>query len=191
MPRVVSTADGEDAGLVARIAAGDAVALGDLYVRHGRVVFAVAQRVVGSPEVAEEVVQDAFHSVWRAARSYRADRGSVRTWLLTIARNAAVDRRRRMGRVTRDGSLDEALRISDGIAVDERVIVRIRDGRVREVVRSLPEEQRQVLDLAFWGGLSQSEISARTGVPLGTVKSRVRLAMAKLRDGLAEERSAS
>ena len=148
----------------------------------------VVQRVVGGAEVAEEVVQDAFQSVWRSARSYRSDRGSVRTWLLTIARNAAIDWRRGRGaRISREAPLDDAVELADDVRVEDRVTIRLRDDRVRAAVRSLPPDQRAVLDLAFWSGLSQSEISARTGIPLGTVKSRVRLAMAKLRDGLADE----
>ena len=188
MPRVVTPSDRDDAALVARVARGDADALGELYTRHGRVAYVVALRVVGSAEAAEEVVQDAFHAVWRSARSYASERGSVRTWLLTIARNAAIDWRRSRGaRTSRDEPLDVAAEVPGDERVDDRVTIRIRDGRVRAAVEALPPDQRQVLDLAFWGGLSQTEISARTGIPLGTVKSRVRLAMAKLRDGLAEE----
>jgi RNA polymerase sigma factor (sigma-70 family) len=186
--RDVAPNDREDAALVARVARGDADALGELYAKHGRVAFVVAHRVVDSAEAAEEVVQDAFQAVWRSARSYASDRGSVRTWLLTIARNAAIDWRRGKGsRMQRDAPLKVAEELPGDERVDERVTIRLRDGRVRAAVLALPDEQRQVLDLAFWGGLSQSEISARTGIPLGTVKSRVRLAMAKLRDGLADE----
>ncbi len=173
-----------------RIRAGDAGALGDLYERYGRVVFAVTYRMLGSSEVAEEVTQDVFHAVWRRAATFDAERGAVRGWLLTIARNAAIDWRRVKGiRATREASIDEAADLASDDRVDERVHVRLRDERVRTVVQALPEEQRQVLDLAFWSGLSQSEIAARTGIPLGTVKSRVRSAMAKLRDGLATERT--
>ena len=178
---------GGDAMLVRRVAARDPDALGELYDRYGRVVHAIAYRMLGTPDAAEEVTQDVFHAVWVRIGSYREDRGTFRGWLLAIARNAAVDRRRRSGYVGRETPMDAAPDMRDDASVDDQVAVRIRDGRVRAVVGSLPAEQRQVLDLAFWGGLSQSEISARTGVPLGTVKSRVRLAMAKLRDGLAEE----
>lgn len=179
-----------DADVVRRIGDGDAEALGELYDRYGRIVFAVIYRMVASPEAAEEVTQDVFHAVWRRASSYRSDKGAVRGWLLTIARNAGIDwRRSRAPRIAREASIDDAAELSDDVRVDERVSIRLRDERIRAVVGSLPEEQRQVLDLAFWGGLSQTEIAMKTGVPLGTVKSRVRLAMIKLRDGLSSERS--
>ena len=89
----------------------------------------------------------------------------------------------------RERALRDAVELADELRVDERVSLRLRDERVRSAVLALPAEQRQVLDLAFWSGLSQSEIAQRTGIPLGTVKSRVRLAMAKLRDGLVAERT--
>jgi RNA polymerase sigma-70 factor (ECF subfamily) len=160
---------------MSRVAGGDADALGELYDRYGRVVFGVIYRMLGRPESAEEVVQNAFHSVWRQATAYRPERGSVRTWLLAIARNAAIDWRRSKGnRMGRETAIDESLML-----VDER--------RVRAAVASLPSEQREVLSLAFWSGLSQTEIAKRTGAPLGTVKSRVRLGMARLREWLGED----
>ncbi|MDQ2953097.1 MAG: sigma-70 family RNA polymerase sigma factor [Chloroflexota bacterium] len=178
----------DDTDVIRGICSQDAQALGELYDRYGRLVFAVIFRMLSARDVAEEVTQDVFHTIWRRADSYRADRGAVRGWILTIARNAAIDwRRSKRSRVEREAPIDEAGQMSGGQSVEDQVDVRLRDGRVRNVVRALPEEQRRVLDLAFWGGLSQSEISTRTGVPLGTVKSRVRLAMAKLKDGLAEE----
>ena len=185
---VASDKGGEDAALLTRIAAGDADALGELYDRYGRVVFGVLYRLLGAPEPAEEVTQDAFHAVWRKAATYRTDRGAVRTWLLAIARNAAIDWRRTKGkRIEREAAIDEAAELVEEIRVDDRVIASLRAQRVREAVASLPEEQRTVLSLAFWSGLSQTEIAERTGTPLGTVKSRVRLGMAKLRDRLKLE----
>ena len=176
-----------DMGLVERIAAGDAEALGELYDAYGRVVFGVGFRISGSPEAAEEVAQDAFQAVWRQARSYRGERGSVRTWLLAIARNAAIDWRRTHGRRSeRESSLDAVAGLVAEVQVEERVIASLRAERIRAAVRVLPTEQRDVLALAFWGGLSQSEIAARTGIPLGTVKSRVRLGMEKLRERLTQ-----
>ena len=178
----------DDADVIRGISSGDAQALGELYDRYGRLVFAVIFRMLSARDVAEEVTQDVFHAVWRRAGTYRPDRGAVRGWILTIARNAAIDwRRSKRTRVEREAPIEAAGQMSGGQSVEDQVDMRLRDGRVRSVVRALPEEQRQVLDLAFWGGLSQSEISTRTGVPLGTVKSRVRLAMAKLKDGLAQE----
>lgn len=188
--RVVVPSDkaGEDAALLARIAGGDPVALGELYDRYGRVVFGVLYRLLGSPEPAEEVTQDSFHAVWRKAATYRTDRGAVRTWLLAIARNAAIDWRRTKGkRIEREAAIDEAAELVEEIRVEDRVIASLRAERIREAVASLPEEQRNVVSLAFWSGLSQTEIAERTGTPLGTVKSRVRLGMMKLRDRLRME----
>src|SRR6184192_2644853 len=112
---------------MSRVAGGDADALGELYDRYGRVVFGLIYRMLGSPESAEEVAQNAFHSVWRQARGYRPERGSVRTWLLAIARNAAIDWRRTRGkRSEREVSIDTAADlIADG-RVDERVVDALR-----------------------------------------------------------------
>jgi RNA polymerase sigma-70 factor, ECF subfamily len=188
-PGVVLPDKADDVKLVERIAGGDAEALGELYDRYGRVAFGVLYRMLPAPEAAEEVTQDAFHAVWRQARSYRPDRGSVRTWLLAICRNAAIDWRRTKGkRVEREIAIDAAADLLSDAKVDERVIDALRADRVRKAVSELPEEQRQVLALAFWGGYSQSEIAARTNTPLGTVKSRVRLGMNKLRERLVDER---
>lgn len=182
--------DGGDAdGLVlARIADGDADALGALYERYTRVLFGVVHRMTGRPDAAEEVIQDAFHSVWRQARSYSAQRGTVRTWLFAICRNAAIDWRRTRGRrIERETMMEEAAATAGEALVDDRVMARLRAERVRSVVASLPTEQREAIALAFWAGLSQREISERTGTPLGTVKSRIRLATAKLRERLVGE----
>jgi len=175
--------------LVERIAAGNAEALGDLYDRYGRVAFGMLYRMLPGPEAAEEVTQDAFHAVWRRADSYRPERGRVRTWLLAICRNAAIDWRRTRGkRGEREVSFDAAPELLADAKVDEQVVDALRAERVRKAVAELPAEQRDVLSLAFWGGYSQSEIAARTNTPLGTVKSRVRLGMTKLRERLVDER---
>lgn len=178
----------EDARLLEQVADGDADALGTLYDRYGRVVFGVAYRMLSLPEAAEEVTQDAFHAVWRQARTYRRERGSPRTWLLAIARNAAIDWRRTKGkRLEREDVIDEAIGLVAMDRVDDRVIADLAAERVRLAVNALPAEQRDVLALSFWGGFSQSEIAARLRLPLGTVKSRVRLGMEKLRDRLGPE----
>jgi RNA polymerase sigma-70 factor, ECF subfamily len=186
---VASDKASEDKRLMSRVAGGDADALGELYDRYGRVVFGVIYRMLGSPESAEEVAQNAFHSVWRQAAAYRPERGSVRTWLLAISRNAAIDwRRSKANRMDRETVMDESLQLVDDLRVEDNVIAGLRAARVRAAVASLPQEQREVLSLAFWSGLSQTEIAERIGAPLGTVKSRVRLGMARLREWLEEER---
>lgn len=166
---------------------GDATALGELYDRYGRVVFGMVYAMLGSPETAEEVAQDAFERVWRDARSYRPERGSVRTWLLAIARNAAIDRHRRSAsRLAPERPLDDGVAIADPEA--DAILERALTGdRVRRALAALPPEQRQVIALSFYGGYAQSEIAARLGIPLGTVKGRARLALAKLRTALADE----
>lgn len=177
--------DEDDAALLARLARHETDALAELYDRYGRTVFAVLYRMLPDPEAAEEVCQDAFHNVWRAAASYRGERGAVRTWLLAIARNAAIDWHRTRGkRVERETVLDDALAIQAPASVEELVGRRLDGQRMRTLVAALPAEQRRCLELAYWGGLTQSEIAARTGTPLGTVKSRVRLGMEKLRASL-------
>lgn len=175
----------DDAALLARLARRETDALAELYDRYGRTVFAVLYRMLPDPEAAEEVCQDAFHHVWRAAASYRGERGAVRTWLLAIARNAAIDWHRTRGkRVERETALDDAIAIQSPASVEELVGRRLDGQRMRTLVAALPAEQRRCLELAYWGGLTQSEIAARTGTPLGTVKSRVRLGMEKLRASL-------
>src|SRR2546430_2015112 len=149
---------------MSRVAGGDADALGELYDRYGGVVFGLIYRMLGSPESAEEVAQNAFHSVWRQASRYRPERGSVRTWLLAIARNAAIDWRRSKGnRTGRETAIDDTLMLVDERRVEDTVIASLRAQRVRAAVASLPREQRETLSLAFWSGLSQTEIAARTG----------------------------
>ena len=182
---VRSTASSADRELLARIAERDPAALVELYDRYGRTVFGVLFRMLGTPEPAEEVTQDAFNAVWHRATTYRGDRGSVRTWLFAIARNAAIDWRRTKGRrVEREVVIDQAAHLIEEQRVDDGVIAKERSEQVRAAVASLPAEQRIVLGLAFWSGLSQREIAERTGAPIGTVKSRVRLGMLKLRESL-------
>ncbi len=178
----------DDRALVERMIRRDSDALAELYDRHGRVVFGLLHQMLPSPEAAEEVCQDVFHRLWKAAGSYRGDRGAVRTWLLAIARNAAIDWRRTRGKRTeRECELGpEALSMTGPTSVEDVVAERLRAERMRSLIALLPDEQRQCIELAFWHGLSQSEIALHTASPLGTVKSRVRLAMEKLRAGLAE-----
>lgn len=186
LDRVSDARSREDRETLGRIATGDPDALGQLYDRYGRVAFGLAQAMLGDPEAAEEVVQDVFERVWREARSYRAERGSARTWLLAIARNASIDRYRRTAKRARERPLDDTTERPDPEA--EAVLERaVRSERVRAALATLPPEQRTVIALSFYGGFAQSEIATRLGIPLGTVKGRARLAMAKLRDALADE----
>ena len=170
-----------DTQLLEGIAQGDEASLAALYDRYHLLSFSLALRVVNDRGRAEDVVQDAFLSVWRKAGSYVAGRGSVKTWLTSIVRNRAID-------------LVRARRESDGD--DEAVLLALRDPRpgvveqvtasldrqtIRTAIGELPLEQRQAIAMAYFEGLSHSEIADATGLPLGTVKSRIRLGMHRLK----------
>jgi len=177
-----------DRDLVWRMAAGEERALGALYDRHARTVYALAQAVVGERADAEEVVADAFGQAWRSAAEYDPLRGSVGGWLTTIARARALDLVRRRGR--RGRAYQRAAQAADGglaapVAMPEppdRGVERAEAGAlVRRALAALPDAQRRVIELAYFGGLSQSEIAAELAEPLGTVKTRMRAALEKLR----------
>jgi RNA polymerase sigma-70 factor, ECF subfamily len=177
----------DDDALLTAIQGRDEAALGDLYDRYGRLALGVAFRILGERGVAEDVVQEAFLNVWRKASGYQPGRGSVRTWLLTIVHNLAIDRRR--GRYRRElsdvqiddvafalGTDDEELFASVAGAIDAQ--------QVQAAIATLSAEQRLPIVLAYFGGLTHQEIAERTGTPLGTVKSRMRLGLQKLRSAL-------
>jgi RNA polymerase sigma-70 factor (ECF subfamily) len=179
----------DDETLMRLITHEQAEALGALYDRYGRLVFSVAFNAVGSPSTAEEVTQDVFLRVWQKAHTYHADQGKVSTWLSSIARNRAIDvlRQQRVRPEQRSVEWAEvrpaALPQIEG--PEEEVALAIEQQRVRAAVAQLPEEQQQTLALAYFQGLSHSEIAVALGQPLGTVKTRIRLAMAKLRQLLS------
>ena len=148
---------------------------GQLYHRYGRLAFGVAYRVLEERGAAEDAVQDAFLAVWQRAATYHQERGSVRAWLLTITRNAAVDRRRgRHAWALSDTPLDDvAFRLTTEAEDTFATAAAMVDAeRVRRALESLPAEQRRVIELAYDGGLTHHEIAERTGVPLGTVKGQ-------------------
>jgi RNA polymerase sigma-70 factor (ECF subfamily) len=173
---------------VRRIASGDQAALGELYDRYGGMLLALATRVLGSPGEAEDVVQETFIQVWNKARTYDPARSSVSTWLVLLGRSRAIDRlrSRRAGRTCGSGarSADSASCIPSSPA---DVLFRERRERVRAELAALPIVQRDVLEMAFYEGLTQTEIAERTGIALGTVKTRTLLAMKKLRAALRAE----
>lgn len=160
-------------------------ALEALYDRYHRLALAVAYRVVGSSESAEEIVQEAFLAVWRQAGTFQPERGRARDWLLSIVRHRAIDRVRRSLRPSQVAELDESL--ADRVPeVWEQASLNLQRERIAEALEALPPEQREAIELAYFGGLSHQDISERTGVALGTVKGRMRLAMEKLRLALAD-----
>jgi RNA polymerase sigma-70 factor (ECF subfamily) len=177
-----STTAATDDEIVARVAAGELDALEVLYDRYRALAYGIARRITSDPEMAEDVVQEAFLGAWRHAGRYAASRASVKTWLLTIVRNRAIDAVRRRRPST---SLPEpaeatpsALTLPD---VWPEIAGRLDRDAVHGALERLPDAQREAIELAYWGGLTQQEIAERTGAPLGTIKSRVRLGLLALR----------
>ena len=181
MPRV-STIQPTDEDLLARVAGGDRDAFGDLYQRYARAVLGLALRRLGDRGRAEDAVQEAFASIWRSARSYRRERGPVAPWLYTVARNAIADR----GRARVELPVEPADTPSDAPGPPDRAEQAWVAWRVHRALEELPETERSVLELAYWSGLSQSEISDFLGIPLGTVKTRTRSGLRRLAEELKE-----
>ncbi len=177
----------DDAQLFARIANGDSRALGVLYGKLSDRVMAVAFRLLRDPYEAEDVVQDTFVEVWKRAPQYERARGGAAAWVLTIARNRAIDRLRAQGsssRAARAASSEPpSLVVPEPLELARR---RQAHERVSAALASLPLEQRQVIELSYLDGLTQSEIAARLCKPLGTVKSRIRAGMSKLTEILVD-----
>lgn len=183
-----------DDDLLRQISQGHSGALASLYDRYGRLVFSLALRIVGSAGAAEEITQDVFIQVWTNAAAYNSALGKVSTWLTSITRYRSIDvlRRRnvRPDGHALDGSLDEMEIPGTQMEQPEKQVeLRGDQQRVRHAMAQLPEEQRAVLLLAYFQGLSQPEMAAALNQPLGTVKTRVRLGLQKLRRLLEEEDS--
>ena len=174
-----------DGELIARVGEGDSGAFELLYRRYARPVFALALRRLGDRGRAEDAVQETFASVWRSARSYRQERGPGAPWLYAVARNAIVDRRRALGEPPVE-PVDEAAKDP---GPPERAESSWTAWRVHRALGELPDTERQLIELAYWGGLSQSEIAQFLNIPLGTVKTRTRSALARLADLLEGELS--
>ena len=179
----------DDLALVRRMAAREEAAVAELYDRFSGLLLAVSRRILGGAAEAEEVLQEAFLQAWLQAERYDPARSSVSTWLVLIVRSRALNRlRSRQARDRATLAAEAEPRPGDASSASEvHVFHAERRERVREVLAELPVEQRQVLELAFYEGLSQSEIATRTGAPLGTVKTRALLGMKKLRQSLREE----
>ena len=167
----------------------DATAFEVFYDRHGGVAYSLAYRIVGERGAAEDVVQEAFISIWRSGARYDPARGSVRTWMLGIVRNRAIDSlRSKAGKAAKLDFDDESVleqRPAEG-RTDAEALRREEAREVRGALGELPGEQSKVIELAYFGGFSHSEIAAMLGVPLGTVKGRMRLGLEKIRGRLAE-----
>lgn len=174
-----------DAALLARVAELDTDAFELLYHRYVRSVFGLALRRLRNRPEAEEVTQEAFTAVWRSAESYRPERGSAGGWLYTVARNAIVDRARRNGRADTTAELPELPSLESGPDVQAEQAYTA--WRVHRALEELSTNEREVIELAYWGGLSQSEMASYLGQPLGTVKTRTRSALARLAEVLEGE----
>ena len=175
-----------DIVLVDAIRSGDTAALGELYDRYAAVALAVASRVVGAQGEAEDVVHDSFVAVWRKIGRFDAARGSLRSWLLTIVRNRALDRvRARRTAVDIDDADERSLLRTGPNPTWEGALVRMRAADVRNAMVELPEEQRHAVELAYFAGYSYREVAELTGVAPGTANGRLRLALRKLRAALS------
>jgi RNA polymerase sigma factor (sigma-70 family) len=181
-----------DEALVAIVARGDESALAELYDRVGRVAYGLAFRVLRDDRLAEDAVQDAFLAVWRTAGAFRAERAKASTWILTLVHRRAVDVVRREER-RRTEPLDEATRdAATSESAEDEAWLGFERQRVQGALKQLPDTQREAIELAYYGGYSQSELAERLGLPLGTIKSRMFAGLARLRELLddgAEEGS--
>ena len=178
-----------DGDLLARVYAGDRSALEALYVGHSGYVMAVALRILRDRGEAEEVVQDVFWQLWQGRARYDENKGRFTTWLFAIARSRSLDqlrRRKRAGDVATNTIVDDLPGTEDP---EMDTYAREQQARITTALDSLSGEQRQVIELAFYDGLSHGEIAARTGEPLGTVKSRIKRGMSRLRGVLANEQA--
>jgi len=177
-----------DRAVLVRVTAGELSALEELYDRYRTMAYSIALRITGDAGAAEDVVQDAFLGVWRHADRYAEGRGSVKTWLLSIVHHRSVDAVRRRRPTTElpapEASLPAQLILPD---VWAEVAGRIDAETVRVALSALSDVQREALELAYFGGLTQTEIAERTRTPLGTVKSRMRLGLLAMRRGLVGE----
>jgi RNA polymerase sigma-70 factor (ECF subfamily) len=179
-----STSDEE---LLERICERDVTALEALYDRHGGHAYSLAYRLLADRGMAEEVTQDAFMSVWRQAATYKPGAGRVRPWLLAIVHHRAIDRTRRIREKQPLAALDEAWMVQAGDDIFADVYRGVQREQIRAAMQQLPGEQRQAIELSYFGGRTFSEIAGMIGVPAGTVKSRVRLGLGKLKLLLDEE----
>jgi RNA polymerase sigma factor (sigma-70 family) len=174
-----------DEALVALVARADDSALAELYDRFGRAAYGLSLRIVRDPALAEDAVQEAFLAVWRSAARFVPERAKASTWILTLVHRRAVDLVRRE-QLRRAEPLEAAPHPS-GQATEEQAWLGLQRVRVQQALRRLPDQQREAIELAYYGGFTQSELADRLGEPLGTIKSRMFTGLARLREVLSEE----
>jgi RNA polymerase sigma factor (sigma-70 family) len=173
-----------DEALVALVARSDEVALAELYDRFGRVAYGLARRILRDDALAEDAVQEAFLAAWRSAPRFVPERAKASTWLLTLVHRRAVDLVRREER-RRTEALDERGEAAEASS-DEAVWLRFERERVQTALARLPDQQREAIELAYYGGFTQTELAERLGQPLGTIKSRMFTGLSRLRELLTE-----
>jgi RNA polymerase sigma-70 factor (ECF subfamily) len=173
-----------DEALVLLAARSEQSALAELYDRYGRPAYGLALRVLRDDTLAEDAVQEAFMSLWRTASRFVPERGKASTWILTLVHRKAVDIVRREQRRRTDAFVAETGEPAG--AADEEAWVRLQRERVQNALRQLPDQQREAIELAYYGGFTQSELAERLGQPLGTIKSRMFAGLARLRELLEE-----
>ena len=178
--------DTSQEALLARVARGDEDALGQLYDQFGRVAYGLALRILRDERLAEDAVQEAFLAVWRQAASYRADRAKAQTWVLTLVHRRAVDLVRREERRRAD-LLEPETEAGSGRSAADDAELRHRRAAVQRALEQLPHDQREPIQLAYYAGLSQSELAERLGQPLGTIKSRMFTGLKRLGELLGED----
>jgi RNA polymerase sigma-70 factor, ECF subfamily len=175
-----------DEALIALLERGQEDALAELYDRYGQIAYSLAYRMLRNETLAEDAVQEAFLTVWRNAARFVPERAKASTWLLTIVHRRAVDLvRREERRRTEPFTLGTEAESSEGSAADVAWL-RLQRERVQDALRRLPDEQREALELAYYGGFTQSELAERLGQPLGTIKSRMFAGLARLRELLSD-----
>ena len=173
------------------VEAADAEAFAALYDRHGRAAYSLAYRMMGEKQEAEDVVQEAFIKIWRSAGGYRVGRGSVRTWILSIVHNRGIDQIRSRAHLRRkQDEIEASAPKSEPSEAFAETWKNAQQEQVREALNTLPREQVQILELAYFSGYTHIEIAERLGLPLGTVKGRMRLGLQKLR-GFFQARGAA
>jgi RNA polymerase sigma-70 factor (ECF subfamily) len=174
-----------DADLVARLQRREPQALGDLYDRYGRLTYSLILRVVRDTGIAEDLVQETFLRVWNRVQAFDAQKGAIGPWLLAVARNRAIDYLRSAGGRERNAvEFEETDHPALYIDMEQGILASDKARRVKRAVEKLSAQQRQVIELAYFEGLSQTEMAERMGQPLGTVKTWVRTALKNLRDEL-------
>lgn len=183
----------EDARLMSLIANQDEASLSTVFERYKRYLIGVAYNVLGSREMAEDVVLDVFVRVWEKANTFDSSKGTLRGWLTRLTRNRAIDILRQSGQKMIDRSVEwtevHDNIVSSGENPEKLTELAMMAKKVRDAMKELPEEQRELIGLAYFKGLSNSKIAAATGLPLGTVKTRIRLGMQKLREAMLPDTS--